>query len=85
MITTAIIAEFNPLHSGHEYIIQEAKRITNADCIVVVLSGYFTQRGDIAIAPKHTRAAAAISCGADIVLLTSHQVRNFSHPVPWHY
>jgi len=67
MITTAIIAEFNPLHSGHEYIIQEAKRITNADCIVVVLSGYFTQRGDIAIAPKHTRAAAAISCGADIV------------------
>ena len=67
MITTAIIAEFNPLHSGHEYIIKEARRITCADCIVVVLSGGFTQRGDIAIAPKHARAAAAIGCGADIV------------------
>ncbi len=67
MITTAIIAEFNPLHLGHEYIMKEARRITNADCIVVVLSGCFTQRGDIAIAPKHVRAAAAISCGADIV------------------
>lgn len=67
MITTAIIAEFNPLHSGHEYIIKEARRITCADCIVVVLSGGFTQRGDIAIAPKHARAAAAIACGADIV------------------
>ncbi len=67
MITTAIIAEFNPLHSGHEYIIREARRITNADCIVVVLSGSFTQRGDIAIAPKSVRAAAAIACGADIV------------------
>ena len=43
MITTAIIAEFNPLHSGHEYIIKEARRITCADCIVVVLSGGFTR------------------------------------------
>lgn len=68
MITTAIIAEFNPLHSGHKYIIDEARRITNADCIVVILSGNFTQRGDIAIAPKHVRAACAIACGADLVI-----------------
>lgn len=68
MITTAIIAEFNPLHSGHEYIIREARRMTNADCVVVILSGCFTQRGDIAIAPKHTRAACAIACGADVVI-----------------
>ncbi len=68
MITTAIIAEFNPLHSGHEYIIKEARRMTNADCVVVILSGCFTQRGDIAIAPKHTRAACAIACGADVVI-----------------
>lgn len=67
MITTAIIAEFNPLHSGHEYIIKEARRLTGADCIVVVLSGSFTQRGDIAVAPKSVRSTAAIACGADIV------------------
>lgn len=68
MITTAIIAEFNPLHSGHEHIIKEARRLTGADCIVIILSGCFTQRGDIAIAPKHTRAAAALACGADVVI-----------------
>lgn len=67
MTTAAIIAEFNPLHSGHEYIINEARRLTGADCIVIVLSGSFTQRGDIAIAPKRVRAAAAVACGADIV------------------
>lgn len=67
MITTAIIAEFNPLHSGHEYIIKEARRLTGADCIVVVLSGSFTQRGDIAVATKSVRSTAAIACGADIV------------------
>lgn len=68
MITTAIIAEFNPLHSGHKYIIEEARRITGADCIIIILSGNFTQRGDIAIAPKHIRAAGAIACGADVVI-----------------
>lgn len=68
MITTAIIAEFNPLHSGHEYIIKEARRMTDADCIVVILSGNFTQRGDIAIAPKNVRAASALACGADVVI-----------------
>lgn len=67
MKTAAIIAEFNPLHKGHKYIIDEARRITGADCIVIVMSGNFTQRGDIAIAPKAIRAASAIACGADIV------------------
>lgn len=67
MITAGIIAEFNPLHKGHEYIINKARALTNADCIIIVMSGNFTQRGDIAIAPKHTRAQSAISCGADLV------------------
>ncbi len=68
MITTAIIAEFNPLHSGHDHIIKEARSMTGADCMVIILSGSFTQRGDIAIAPKHARAAAALACGADVVI-----------------
>lgn len=67
MKTAAIIAEFNPLHNGHKYIIDKARRLTGADCIVIVMSGNFTQRGDIAIAPKAVRAAAAIACGADAV------------------
>ena len=67
MVVTAIVAEFNPFHKGHEYMINNARQITGADVIVVVMSGNFTQRGDIAIAPKHVRALSAVKCGADIV------------------
>lgn len=68
MTTTAIIAEFNPLHKGHEYIINQARQLTDADCIVIVMSGNFTQRGDIAVAPKHIRTHSALLCGADLVI-----------------
>lgn len=68
MITTAIIAEFNPLHKGHEYLINKAKELTGADCVLVIMSGNFTQRGDIAIFNKWTRAKSALLCGCDIII-----------------
>ena len=60
-----IIAEFNPLHTGHCYLINEAKKLGT---VIAVISGNFVQRGDIAIAEKRIRAAAALRCGADAVL-----------------
>ncbi len=62
-----IICEFNPFHNGHEYIIQEAKKQTNAE-IVCVMSGDFMQRGEPAIEDKYSRAKKAISAGANAVL-----------------
>lgn len=62
-----IICEFNPFHNGHEYIIQEAKKQTNAE-IVCVMSGDFVQRGEPAIEDKYSRAKKAISAGANAVL-----------------
>ena len=38
MKTVGIIAEFNPFHCGHEYIINEAKRISGADRLAVIRS-----------------------------------------------
>lgn len=67
MKTVALITEYNPFHNGHQYHINEAKRITGADCAVIIMSGNFVQRGTPAIMDKHLRAAAAISCGADLV------------------
>jgi predicted nucleotidyltransferase len=64
----AIIAEYNPFHNGHKYHIEQTRAETGATHIVVVMSGNFTQRGDIAICPKHLRAKAALSGGADLVL-----------------
>lgn len=65
MSSVGIIAEFNPLHLGHEYLISEAKK---KGTVVCIMSGNFVQRGDTAIAEKRIRAAAALSAGADIVL-----------------
>lgn len=68
MKITAIIAEYNPFHNGHLKQIKKAKRETGADILAVVMSGSFTERGDLAIADKYVRANWAIEAGADIVL-----------------
>lgn len=68
MKVCAIIAEYNPFHCGHEYQIQQARKQTNADYVIVIMSGYFTQRGTPAIVDKYTRAHMALLGGADLVL-----------------
>ena len=67
MSICALIAEYNPFHNGHKRQI-DALRDMGFDCIVCVMSGSFTQRGELAIADKYTRAEAAVCGGADIVL-----------------
>ena len=65
MFVTGIIAEFNPLHKGHEYLLKKAGE---RGPVVCVLSGNFVQRGETAIAEKRVRTKAALLCGADLVL-----------------
>lgn len=68
MKVTAIIAEYNPFHNGHLKQLRKAKRETGADILAVVMSGSFTERGDICVADKYTRAKWAIQAGADVVI-----------------
>ncbi len=63
-----IIAEYNPFHLGHLRQIDYVKNVLGAEKIVVVMSGNFTQRGEIAVMDKFTRAKHAIIAGADLVL-----------------
>ena len=67
MTIAAIIAEYNPFHNGHEYMIQKVREETGADYVIAAMSGDFTQRGIPGIADKHTRAKMAVSCGVDAV------------------
>lgn len=64
----AIICEFNPFHNGHRYLIEQAKSLTACDAALCVMSGSFTQRGEICRTDKFLRAKHAILSGADIVL-----------------
>lgn len=67
MKTVGIIAEFNPFHNGHKYLIEKAKAMTGADTAVVIMSGDFVQRGAPAVCDKYLRTRMALACGADIV------------------
>ncbi len=67
MKTFGIIAEFNPLHNGHKYLIDTAKDL-GASHIVTVMSGNFTQRGECSVISKFARAKAALLCGCNLVL-----------------
>ena len=75
MQTAGIIIEYNPLHSGHLYQLEETRRLLGRDTAIVgVMSGDFVQRGDFAIARRQARAKAAVESGVDLVL---------ELPLPW--
>ena len=68
MKIAAVIAEYNPLHNGHVKLLKKVRRELKPEALVVVMSGSFTERGDICVADKYTRAKWAAECGADLVI-----------------
>lgn len=68
MKIAGIVAEFNPFHNGHYYLIQQAKKYYGCDYVAVIMSGNFTQRGEAAIYDKFHRTRWALLCGADLVI-----------------
>lgn len=68
MSRIGIVAEFNPLHTGHKYLIDYAKNSLGADSVVIALGNEFTQRGGIALIDRYSRAQSAIDAGADLVI-----------------
>ena len=68
MKACGIIAEYNPFHKGHHYQIKQIRKQTDADVIVVAMSGNFVQRGEPAIENKWHRAKMALENGADLIL-----------------
>ena len=75
MATAGIVAEYNPFHWGHAWHIARTRRTLGADTAVIcVMSGHWVQRGECALTDKWSRAALALSGGADLVL---------ELPTPW--
>ena len=65
-----IVAEFNPLHSGHRYLIKCARKLAdeNHGEVICVMSEFFTQRGEVAIVDGYIRAKEAVRSGCDMVI-----------------
>lgn len=73
MAVAGVVAEFNPFHRGHAYLLREIKQ-RGADATVVVMSGCFVQRGEPSVLSTAARTEAALRGGADLVL---------ELPLPW--
>ena len=69
MKIASIIAEYNPFHNGHKYQIDKIRDLLGDDtAIVAIMSGNYTQRGELAVADKTARAKAAVLAGVNLVL-----------------
>ena len=69
MKVAAIISEYNPFHEGHKYQVDIIREILGSDtAIIAIMSGNFTQRGELAICDKTIRAKTAVECGVNLVL-----------------
>ena len=68
MKVIGIICEYNPFHNGHLYHIKKIKEMYPNSLIILVLNGYFLQRGDISIISKQNKTNLSLYHGIDIVL-----------------
>ena len=68
MKLTALIDEFEPIEIDRTTLFQHIKKKTEADALVVVTSGNFTQKGLPASVSKYKKAEILRKQGADIVL-----------------
>ena len=62
-----IIAEYNPFHNGHAYMMKTIREHCKDAVIVAIMSGSFTQRGEVGILDKWNRAKTAVENGCDVV------------------
>ena len=67
-MTIGIIAEYNPFHNGHLYMINEIKKIYPDSTLICVMSGNFTERGDVSIMNKWKKTEIALYNKIDLVI-----------------
>mgnify|MGYP000970997140 CR=1 FL=1 len=68
MRVLGIVVEFNPIHNGHQYFIEQAKEKVKPDIIIAVMSSSFSMRGDAMVIDKWERSKIALEYGIDIIL-----------------
>ncbi len=68
MKIVGLIAEYNPFHNGHIYHIEQIKKLYPNSLLILVLNGYFLERGEISVLAKETKTKLALKYGVDIVL-----------------
>ena len=68
MKTIGIICEYNPFHNGHLYHLNKIKEMYPNSNIVLVLSGWITERGDLSVIDKWDKTEIALNYGVNLVV-----------------
>ena len=63
-----IIAEYNPFHNGHIYHINKIKEMFPNSILILILNGYFLERGEISIESVESKTKLALDNKIDIVI-----------------
>lgn len=79
--TIAIIAEYNPFHTGHAYQIETIKKMYHPENIVILMSGNYVQRGIPAIADVWTRTNLLLTQNVQLVLELPGIISTASAPI----
>ncbi len=68
MNVIGVIAEFNPFHLGHKYLIDKIKEMYPEAIVIGVISSCFMQRGEISIMNKINKTEVALRMGFDLLV-----------------
>lgn len=68
MKSIGIIAEYNPFHNGHLYHLNKIKEKYPDYTLILVMSGNFTERGEVSIIDKFRKTEIALKAGIDLVV-----------------
>ena len=63
-----IICEYNPFHYGHLYHLNKIKEMYPNSNIILVMSGWITERGDLSLIDKFKKTDVALNYGVDLVV-----------------
>lgn len=68
METIGIICEYNPFHNGHIHHINEIKKKYPDSTIILILNGYFLERGEISTLTKYDKVQISLKYNVDLVI-----------------
>ncbi len=63
-----IICEYNPFHYGHLYHLKKIKETFPNSNIILVMSGWITERGELSVMDKFKKTDIALNYGVNIVV-----------------
>ena len=68
LMNIGIICEYNPFHYGHLYHLNKIKEMYPNSNIILALTGWINERGDLSLIDKFKKADIALHYGVDLVV-----------------